>query len=245
MSGAALSDRMVSYAHANALQRLILRRVWSSLWRHLPALAVSGTVTTAAVLVGYRLAGGSWAVSPLVMAAIAGPTLMPLLSVAQGALVDDDTELRRYVRDLPKYAWRSTGYALIAALCLSALFAAVEMHEVRGGALAVASLAVTAAGTVLALLGLSAALPAAVARPRLRGVRLWVTALHLVGRWPVRFLAPFALMSLVVWCAASFTTSLVLLLPAPVALVASASYWCSAVDLGASDIVAPGPDRSE
>lgn len=244
MSRAALTDISESPAHADRLQRLILRRVWSSLWRHLPALAVSGAITAAAVLFGYRVVGGPWAVTPLVVALVAGPTLMPLFNVAQGALVDDDTELRRYVRDLPRYAMRSTGYTLVAGLCLSALLGAVEMYEARGDALGVASLAASAAGTVIALLGLMALLPAAVARPRLRGTRLWATSLHLVGRWPVRFLAPFALMGLVVGCAVNFTTSLVLLLPVPVALVASASYWCCAVDLGATDITAPGPNHT-
>ena len=41
------------------LQRLILRRVWSALWRHLPMLAVGSTVTTLGASVGFWLAGGS------------------------------------------------------------------------------------------------------------------------------------------------------------------------------------------
>lgn len=222
-------------------QRLLLRRVWGSLWRHLPALAVSGAVTAVAGVVGLRVAGDVWAMSPLVIALFVGPTLMPLLAVVQGALVDDDTELRRYLRDLPRFAVRSTGYALVPGLCLSAVLAGVEMYRATGSTLALASLAFGTAGSVLAVVALTAVLPASVARPGLRGTRLWATAFHLLGRWPIRFLAPLMVSACALWAMTTVASSLVLLVPVPIALMSGAAYWCCAIDLGARDVLRSQP----
>lgn len=243
MSTSTVDERLSETELVTQLQRLLLRRVWSSMWRHLPALAVSGALTAAAAALGLRAAGGLWAMSPLVIALFVGPTLMPLLAVVQGALVDDDTELRRYLRDLPRFAVRSTGYALAPGLCLSALLAGVEMYRATGSTMAVASLAVGTIGSVLAVVALVAVLPASVARPGLRGIRLWTTALHLVGRWPVRFLAPLMVSACALWAATTVASSLVLLVPVPVALMSGAAYWCCAIDLGARDVLRSQPTQ--
>src|SRR5699024_2532872 len=98
------------------LQRLILRRVWSALWRHLPMLAVGSTVTTLGASVGFWLAGGSQLLLPILLAVLAGPTMMALFSVAQGALVSDDTGLRSYLRGVRETALPSMAHSPIRAL---------------------------------------------------------------------------------------------------------------------------------
>lgn len=240
MNGAALADRTVSAAHADRLQRLILRRVWSSLWRHLPMLAISAAVTAVAVALAVQSAGGSQLLAPLLLALLAGPTLMALLKVVQGALVDDDTDLRTYLGGLKASALRSTGYALIPALCLISLMAAANVYARTGNGFMLISLGTAVAAAILTVAGFTVVVPLAVARPELRGVRLWITAWHLLGRWPVRFFAPVALAGLALWVAVSVSSTLVLLLPAPIALLAGAAYWCCAVELGADDVVVPG-----
>src|SRR5699024_9226997 len=124
-------------ASVEGLQRLLLRRVWSSLWSHLPMLAVSAAVTAAAATVASMLAGavGGGLLTPVLLAVHAGPTVMALLRVVQGALVADDPDLRSYLRSLRASALRSTGFALLLATCLVSLRAALEVHARTGSAL--------------------------------------------------------------------------------------------------------------
>jgi hypothetical protein len=167
-----------------ALQRRILRRVWSAPWRHLPVLAVAAAASALSLAAALRITGGISVATPLLAAVLCGPTLVPLSAVVQDALVHDDTELRRYARALRRTALRSTGCSLIVGLCLSALLAALEVHARTGSSTVLLPLALAASSSVLTLGGLLALLPLAAARPTLRGVRLWITAWHLLGRWP-------------------------------------------------------------
>lgn len=145
----------------------------------------------------------------------------------------DDTELPRYTRSFRRCAARSTAYSLIPGLSLTALLAALEVHARTGSGMVLIPLALSVSCSVLTLAGLVALLPLAAARPALRGYRLWLTAWYLLGRWPVRYAAPLALGGLALWTATTLHTSLILLLPAPVALLAGAAHWCCAIDLGA------------
>lgn len=233
-------------ASVEGLQRLLLRRVWSSLWSHLPMLAVSAAVTAAAATVASMLGGavGGGLLTPVLLAVLAGPTVMALLRVVQGALVEDDTDLRTYLRSLRATALRSTGFALLPATCLVSLLAALEVHARTGSALVLVSLCLSAAASVLAVTGSVVLMPLAVARPALHGARLWSISWHLLGRWPVRFLAPLALAGIALWAALSLSSTLVLLLPAPIALLTGAAYWCCAVELGAQDVVGTDGRRS-
>lgn len=236
----------MSDVSAEGLQRLILRRVWSSLWSHLPMLAISATVTAVPAAVAAALSGaaGSRILTPVLLAVLAGPSLMALLRVVQGALVEDDTDLQTYLRSLGATALRSVGISLVPALCLVSLLAAIDVHARTGSIIMLVSLCLAAAATVLTVTGLLVLMPLAVARPALHGARLWVISWHLLGRWPIRFLAPLVLAGLALWAAVSVSSTLVLLLPAPIALLTGAAYWCCAVELGAQDmVVTEGPTR--
>lgn len=243
MNGDDLAIHPARHAPADGLQRLILRRVWHAPWRHLPTLAVSSVTTAIPVALAMRIAGGSPLLTPLLLALLAGPTLMALLAVVQGALIEDDTDLRTHLRRLRTSALRSTGYSLIPALCLASLIAAIDLYARTESRILLISLGTAIVATVLSISGFMALVPLAVARPELRGVKLWATSWHLVGRWPVRFLAPVVMTGLALWAVFSVSTTLVLLLPAPIALLAGAAYWCCAVELGAEDVFALGDFR--
>lgn len=243
MNGSAAVDRTPATASAvDGLQRLILRRVWSSLWSHLPMLAISAAATAVSAAVAVALSGtvGGGMLAPVLLAVLAGPTLMALLRVVQGALVEDDTDLRTYLRSLRATALRSAGFSLVPAMCLVSLLAASEVHARTGCGLMLISLCLAAVAMVLTVTGFVVVMPLAVARPALRGARLWAISWHLLGRWPVRFLASLTLAGLALWAAVSVSSTLVLLLPAPIALLAGAAYWCCAVELGAEDMVVTG-----
>lgn len=226
------------------LQHLILRRVWSALWRHLPMLAISSTVTTLGASIGFWFAGGSQLLVPILLALLAGPTVMALFLVVQGALVADDTDLRAYLRGVRDTALPSTAHSLIPALCLVSLAAAADVYARTSSTFMLVSLGVAIVATSLSVAGFVVVLPLAVARPHVRGAMLWVTAWHMLGRWPVRFLAPIVMAGLALWTALTYSSTLVLLLPAPIALLAGAAYWCCAVELGARDVLVPGDARA-
>lgn len=224
--------------HAEGLRAVVLGRAWRALWRHLAALSVAAVVTALAVVLGFLLGSLVPVLLPLVIALVAGPTLMPLLAVAQDALVEDDTAVGRYPGFLRRFALHGTGHALLAAVPLTALLAALEVYGRTSQSLWLISVASAGTASVLAAGGLMVVLPAAVARPGLSIGRLWTTALHLLGRWPIRFLAAAVACLLPVWPLATVSSSLVLLLAAPAAVVVSAAYWCCAIDLGATDVAA-------
>ena len=240
MSGTAQASASTMSSSARGLQHLILRRVWSALWRHLPILAVSSTVLTLGASIGLRLAGGSQLLLPILLALFAGPTTMALFNVVQGALVSDDTDLRTYLRGVRHTALPSTAHSLIPALCLGSLTAAADVYARTSSAFMLVSLGTAIVATILSVAGFVVVLPLAVARPQVRGAMLWVTAWHIFGRWPVRFLAPIVMAGLALWGALTYSSTLVLLLPAPIALLAGAAYWCCAVELGARDVLVPG-----
>lgn len=240
MSGARTASSPPLTSPVSGYQRVILRRVWSALWRHLPMLALSAAVTAIPAALGFWAAGGHPLLLPVLLALLAGPTLMALLSVVQGALVEDDTELRSYLRQLRGTGLRSMLLALIPAGSSVSLFAAAEAYAHTGHPAFLLSLCTAVTATILAVAGFVVVLPLVVARPQLRGLRLWVTGWHLLGRWPVRFLAPIVLAGLALWVAMALSSTLVLLLPAPIALLAGAAYWCCAVELGAEDVIPPG-----
>lgn len=237
MSSIDLEERTTAPAGAEQRQRLILRRVWASLWRHLPMLAISAAVTAVAALLAVQVAGRSQLLTPLLLAGLSGPPLMGLQAVVQGALVDDDTDFQVYLRGLRSAALRGAGHALVPALSVVSLLAAADVYGRTGSAFMLISLGTATAATILSGVGFLALAPLVVARPELRGVRLWSTSWHLLGRWPVRFLAPAILAGLALWVAVSVSSTLVVLLPAPIALLGGAAYWCCAVELGADDVV--------
>lgn len=220
----------------SSLEGVVLRRVWRAPWRHLPALSAAGCATGLALAAALWITGGIVVATPLVAALLCGPTLLPLFAAVQGALVHDDTELRSYGRDIRRFAVRGTSLTLVAGLCLSAMLAGIEVHARTGSGAVLLSLAVAVTASALTVAGLFALLPLAVARPGLRGLRLWASSWYLLGRWPVRFLAPVSVGALAVWVGTTVHSSLILLLPVPVALMAGSAYWCCALDLGADDV---------
>lgn len=237
MNSATRATRSSSRAGVERLQRLILRRTWASLWRHLPMLAIGAATTALGAGTAALLAGGSKLLFPLLLLVLCGPTLMALQTVVHGALVEDDTDVRAYLRALRGTALRSAGHCLPTAFSLVSLLAAAEVYGRTQSVLVLISLGTAITATALTIAGLAALIPLSVARPELRPMRLWVTAWHLVGRWPVRFLAPIALAGLALWAAVSVSSALVMLLPAGISLLAGAAFWCCAVEMGADDVV--------
>src|SRR5699024_1996177 len=106
------------------------------------------------------------------------------------------------------------------------------------------SLSTAIVATILSVAGFVVVLPLAVARPQLRRAMLWVTAWHMLGRWPVRFLAPIVMAGLALLTGLTYSLMAVLLRPAPIALVAGAGYWCCACGLGDRYVLVPGDARA-
>src|SRR5699024_10968347 len=98
----------------------------------------------------------------------AGPTLMALFSVAQGALVSGGTGLRSYLRAVRETALPSTAHSLIPALSLVSLAAAADVYERTSSAFMLVSLSTAIVATILSVAGFVVVLPLAVARPQLR-----------------------------------------------------------------------------
>lgn len=199
-------------------------------WPCLPALLVASTALCAAATVPVFVAPGINPVAVLLYAVLAGPFLAALTAVANSAAFDDVATIRSWARALREHALFGVRQSLVAAAAGELFLAALQVWSRGHPVWMLPSLALTGAATVLTLSGLLAVMPLGVARPGLRGVRLWITALHLVARRPVRFVAVFSLVGLGLWAATTWSASALLLLPAPVALLMAAAVWTTAAD---------------
>jgi len=225
-------------------QSLVLGRSVRGLWLHLPALAAAGAAVAGSAGLADVLAGGLTPVTPLLVALLAGPPAAAMASVVNDVLVRDDSGIVGWWRALRRTAGRGITVLLVPAVPATLLVVAVQVERTSRAPIALVPVWGAAVVTVLAVAATAAALPATVARPALRGIRLWVAALHLVARHPVRFGAAFCLFGLGVWASVSITGTLFLLVPAPVGLLAGAAFWSSAVELGAAELGAADFDES-
>lgn len=200
-------------------------------WSALPALLVASVAVCAAATAAILIAPGVTPVSVLVAALLIGPLAAPLAGLGNDLVADGDATVRGWARHL-RSSWR---FGLVGALVPAipgALFVvAIEVLRRTGNPLVWPSFAVTGAVTVLAALAAAAAFPLGVARPDLRGRRLWTVALAVVSRHPIRFVAVVSAVVTVVWAATAWSASLLLFLPAPAAIVSVLATWTSGPEL--------------
>lgn len=234
-----MSAHVVDSTQRDATQRVVLQRTVRGVWAGLPALLTGSVVLTLAIALTAILGGGLTPWSLLLSPLLVGPPLTGLAGVCHDIVVEDDATIRKWARATRRTARLGIGLLVIPAIPAVLLMVAVVVHERTASPVWLAPMAVSASATLLALFTLPAAVPAAVARPELRGVALWATALHLVGRWPVRFAAPLTVLGLGLWAGLSITGTLLPLVPGPVLLLAAAAFWSSAIELGATDLSSP------
>ncbi|WP_157063393.1 hypothetical protein [Luteipulveratus mongoliensis] len=205
-------------------------------WPHLPTLLCASVAICLSAGLTVALAPGVTPVSVLLAALLLGPWAAGLVACVHQIVIEDDTSVRQWVHSVRRFAVFGVVVSTPPAVAAALLVVALRAWHLSGSVVALAPVAVSGAVTVLLLLGGVAALPLGIARPHLRGTRLWLTAFHLVSRWPVRFVAGPVLVVLGVWASTSLTASLLLLVPAPAALVLGAAFWTSALEMGANDL---------
>jgi len=197
--------------------RETLRRLWDAL----PAFLVSGTavcLVTGAIL---WFAGGITPLGLLLLAVLAGPIYAALVRQAASALAGDTpgafslvASMRAMIRPaltllLPP--------AVTGALTLVALL--VAGHTESWAALV--PVGVGGATTVLLAIAALVGLPLAAEGRGGRGARSILIALHEAARRPVPVVGVVALLVIAGWAAATFSGTLLFLLPAPLAVVSA------------------------
>lgn len=220
-----------------------LRRLLRGAWPSLPALAVAGTAVCAAGTVAVLLAPGVTPVSVLLAALLTGPWLAALGATADRIGADGEAEIRDWWRGLCTL-WRyGAVQTLVPAVPTAAFLAALALWQQTQSPWLLPSLAAGGACAVAGLLALPAALSLGTARPALRGRLLWICAVHLVARHPTRFLAAPSLALLGLSASLRWTASLLLLVPPPVALVASAATATALARHGTAGAGGGEPER--
>lgn len=203
----------------------VIVRTLRGAWPSLPPLLVASAALCGVATVALLAAPGLNTVAVLVYAVLGAPALAALAAVANTVAFDDVATIRGWASALREHAGFAVRHGLLAAAPAVLFLAALRVWTDGHPLWVLPSLALTGAAAVLAGLGLLALLPLGVARPDLRGRRLWITAGYLVARRPSRFVAVFCLAGVGVWAATSWSASLLLLLPAPTALVLAAAVW--------------------
>lgn len=213
-------------------QRVLLRRSMRGLWPHLPLLTVGSVVVCVAAVDAALIAPGATPVSALVFAVLVAPGMTALGAVANSVLQNDDSPLTSWSGGFREGIRR--GIPAVIPLAISGALFLVAMEVWRGSdqPALLASVAVGGAVT-LGLVPLTAAMvQTATALPSMTIREQWRTSALLVLRWPVRFIAAPILLGFGVWIATQFSVALLLLVPAPVAMVSAAAFWTSAVESG-------------
>lgn len=218
------------------IDQTILHRVLHAMWQHLPTWLCASVAICGAAALTVVLTPGITPLSVLLLTATATPFVTALIAAVDQAIRTDDVT--------PAFWWSAIrrhtvfGYSVLAgpAVAAALLVVACTVWRQTGQPLALAPVGVSGAVTVLSGLAVTAALPLGIARPALRGSRLWLTASHLVVRRPVRFLAAPVLLAFLIWLSTAVTASLLLFVPAPVALVVGAAFRTAAAELGADDV---------
>lgn len=210
----------------------VLGRILRGVWPSLPALLCASATLCAAGAVAVFAAPGITPVSLLLLAVLVGPFAAALAGTVNEIAFDGETTIRAWWSGLRGLWLFGLRQALLPAVPWAVFLVALSAWTQTENPFVLPSLAVSGACGVCALLGLLATLPLGAARPGLRGRVLWLSGLHLVARLPLRFLAAPCLAALGVWSATSWSASMLLLVPAPVAVVTVAATWTSIAHVG-------------
>jgi hypothetical protein len=202
--------------------RDLVRRAARQFWPNLPVL-LAGSVLVALGWVAVRALSG-W--TPWLTVLGAGLLVVPLFAAllrgCEVLLTDEHFGFTSLLRSLPRSALRAVRVSVVPTLATSLTFVAVLAWQLSGSPVMLASVAVgTVISAVAGYVGIIA-LPYAV-RTGAGWREVWPASLYVASRNPVLVLGIAAAAALTVWAAAYLSFALVLLLPAPLALLWAAA----------------------
>ncbi|GAB3396221.1 hypothetical protein GCM10027568_29920 [Humibacter soli] len=203
-----------------------------AIWWNLPLLLITGSAVSAAAIITELLTPGITPLACIAWAVIVGPLFAVLQAqmndIALGCHVRP-TSLLRYFR---RYALLGMGTWAAPALSAAVGLLALQWWIVDRAVITLAPLIVSSTVFALTLLGAIASLTLGISNKNLRGMALFLYALHIVARRPIPVVAVVAVMGLGFWAATSISASFLLLVPVPVAAVSYAAVWTSASAIG-------------
>ena len=207
------------------LEAEIIRGALRGVWPSLPALLVASAAICLAAVVPIVVAPGINPVAVLVAALACGPLLPALAAVANETTTDGHGTIRTWWTTVLSY-WRfGLTTSLVPAVAAALLLVALEVWRATGSAAVVPSFVASGIVTLVAVLGVTAAIPLGTSIPDLRGLQLWRTAVSIVAVRPARFVAVASAAGFGLWAATEASASVLLLVPAPTAIVAVTATW--------------------
>ncbi len=207
---------------STSTERDVVRRAAGLLWSELPVL-LAGSVLVAVAWAAVRALSGwvSW-LSVLGAGLVVLPIFAVLLRGCEVLLTGEHFGFTALVRELPRSFGRAVRVTVVPTVATCLTLVAVLAWQVSGSVWMLASVVVGAVITVVACYAGLIALPYAV-RTGAGWREVWTAALYVASRNPVLVLGAASALALGVWAAAYLSVALVLLLPAPLALI-----WASA-----------------
>ncbi|GAA2074975.1 hypothetical protein GCM10009840_05940 [Pseudolysinimonas kribbensis] len=214
------------------------------IWRGLPTLLVGGIVISAASVVAELLAPGVTPVSVLVWSVVVAPCFGALVGQVNDLVHGEEVRawsFARYLRILGPMslaAWMVPGAS--AAIGLLAL----QWWTLSASPFSLLPLATASVCTVLGVLGAIVSVPLGIADRSLGFTARLLLGLHVAARRPIPIVSVVAFAALGVWAATTWTASIALLVPAPLALLSYAAVWTSAAGIerhaGPSEVAGTG-----
>lgn len=215
-----------------AEQRILLRRSMRGLWPHLPLLMLGSVAVCLSAGVAALVTPGATPLSVILLAVLVTPAATAIGAVANAVVGEDDAGHADWRRGWAAGVRNGVAAIIPIAITGSLFVVAVEVWRRSGQPLLLTSVGVSGAVTACLVPVTAAMVQVTTGLPALDRRSQWRTAASFVVRWPVRFLAAPILLGFGAWLAIQVSASLLLLVPAPVALISAAAFWTSAVEAG-------------
>lgn len=208
-----------------------LRTALRSLWPYLPAWLVASASTCLAGGFALLAGVGMTPVTMLLGGVLVGPVWAATVAAAGAALDGTEVTVRSFLDGLRRHGFTGIRVAVVPAVACALELVAVAMFRAQPGQTwLLAPVAVGGVASVALLLASVFAFPVRIGRG-LRGRTLWLTALSVAAVRPVLPLGVVAFGVLALLTGTTVSAALLLLAPAPLALLNAAALRSAAATL--------------
>lgn len=202
-----------------------MRAMFRAVWPNLPVLLLSSVAVCLGAACVAVISPGITPLSSLAAAVLVGTPMGGLVWSCSNLWFHTDVTVGQLVRAAPFWSGRALAVTSVPGVLVALTLVSLEVWSQSRQIWVLAPLALGGALSVVLILAAGVALPLSVRDPRLRGLPLWICALRVVARGPVRALGVPAVVVLGMSACTNLSASLFLLLPAPLALVMVAAAF--------------------
>jgi hypothetical protein len=197
-------------------------------WPNLPTLLLSDWVISLAFLCLTAVTPGVSPTAVILWVVVVAPPYGALLAQINDMAAGRTVSLFSIFTYLRRYTVVSLSVWMVPAFCGAVTLVGLEWWKETSSNFALLAISVAGSAMVVCALGAIVGLPIAIRDASARGVPLFVLSLHIAARRPAPVIAVVSVAVMGIWCASSFSLSIIVLVPAILSLVNYAAAWTAA-----------------